>query len=31
MDTQRHVLICFVISTLMDREKEWKSYEMEAA
>jgi hypothetical protein len=31
MDTQRHMLICFVISSLVDREKERKSYEMDVA
>jgi hypothetical protein len=29
MDMKRHMLICFVISMLMDRKKKWGSYKME--
>jgi hypothetical protein len=29
MDMKRHLLICFVISMLMGREKAWDDYKME--
>jgi len=29
MDMKMHMLICFFISLLVDREKEWSSYKME--
>ncbi len=29
MDMKRHMLICFLISMLVDRGKEWGSYKME--
>jgi hypothetical protein len=29
MDMKRHILFCFFISMLMDREKEWGSYKIE--
>jgi hypothetical protein len=29
MDMKRHMLICFFISMLVDREKKWNSYKME--
>jgi hypothetical protein len=29
MDMERHILIYFFISMLVDREKEWNSYKME--
>ncbi len=28
MDMKRHLLICFVISMLIGREKEWDDYKM---
>jgi hypothetical protein len=29
MNMKRHILICFFIFMLIDREKEWDSYKME--
>jgi hypothetical protein len=29
MDIKRHMLICFFISMLVDREKEWGGHKME--
>jgi hypothetical protein len=29
MEMKRHMLICFLICILMDREKEWDSFKME--
>jgi hypothetical protein len=29
MDMKWHMLICFFISMLVDREKKWSSYKME--
>jgi hypothetical protein len=29
MDMKRHMLICFFISMLVDKEKKWDSYKME--
>jgi hypothetical protein len=29
MDMKRHMIICFLISMLVDREKEWDSYKLE--
>jgi hypothetical protein len=31
MDIKKHILICFFISTLVNKEKEWDSYKMELA
>ncbi len=31
MDMKRHMLICFFISMLVDREKKWSNYKMEVA
>jgi len=29
MDMKKHMLICFSISMLVDKEKEWTSHQME--
>jgi hypothetical protein len=29
MDMKKHMLICFFISILVDREKEWGSYKVD--